>query len=191
MFRILKYSPPRMVHRYITVRVVFCLWAVELIRVMRKMPQFGVGIVWGTIPSGLPVLWIIVPGWSRNSYGTSPNLWVQKTLVKFWQGTQDTWLCFAKFLREFLSYSPIDLFRTWEMYSWVDSGSSTFCALLPLLPSGVSLETAANFLLFLNVAILLRKNSCQWWRLNLFHLWLSTMVSSKFEGKSFQWIQTV
>ena len=94
-----------------TVRVVFCLWAVGLTREMRKIPHFGVGIVWRTILSDLPVLWIIVPGCSRNSYGTSPNLWVQKKLVKFWQGTQDTWLCFAKFLREFLSYSPFDLLR--------------------------------------------------------------------------------
>ena len=33
--------------------------------------------------------------------------------------------------------------------------SSTLRLLIPLLPSGVSLETAANFLLFLNVAIFL------------------------------------
>ena len=52
------------------VRVVFCLWAVEMNRVMKKVPHFGVGIVWETIPSGLPVFWIIVPGCSRNSYGT-------------------------------------------------------------------------------------------------------------------------
>ena len=80
-------------------RVVFCLWAFKLARVMRKIPHFGVGIVWGLIPNGLPVFWIIVPGCSRNSYGTSSNFWVQKKLVKFWQGTQDTWLCFAEFLR--------------------------------------------------------------------------------------------
>ena len=147
-------------------RVVFCLWAVELTRVMRKIPHFGVGIGWGTMPSGLPVFWIIVPGCSRNSYGTSSNLWVQKKLVKFWQGTQDTWLCFAKFLREFLSYSPFDLLR--GLRDVILSWSSTFCALQLLLPSGVSLETAANFLLFLKVAILLRENCCQWWRLNYF-----------------------
>ena len=33
------------------------------------------------------------------------------------------------------------------------TGSSTFCPLLLLLPSGVSLKTAANFLVFLNLAI--------------------------------------
>ena len=43
------------------------------------------------------------------------------------------------------------------MLSWANSGSSTFLPLLLLLLSGVSLETAANFLLFLNVAIFLEK----------------------------------
>ena len=92
-----------------TVRVGFCLWAIELARVMRKKPHFGVGIVWGAFPSGLPVFPVSVSGCSWNSHGTSPNLWVQKKLVKFRQCTQDTWLCFAKFLREFLGYSPLDL----------------------------------------------------------------------------------
>ena len=71
------------------------------------------------------------------------------------------------------------------MLSWVNSGSSTFCPLLLLLPSGVSLETAANFLLFLNVAILLEGKSCQWLRLNLSFLVL-IKVSSKSEGIKFQ-----
>ena len=147
-------------------RVGFCLWAVEVTRVMRKVPHFGVGIVCGAIPSGLPVFWIIVPGCSRNSYGTSPNLWVQKKLVKFWQATQDPWLCFAKFLREFLGYSPFDLLRdlgdvilSWFRVKYVLCSTASTA-------SSVSLETAANFLLFLNVAILLREKSCQWWRLN-------------------------
>ena len=93
------------------VRVVFCLRAVKMSRVVREVPRFGAGIVWGTIPSGFPVSWIIVPGSSRNGYGTSPNLWVQKKLVKFWQGTEHTWLRSAKFFWEFLSYSALDLLR--------------------------------------------------------------------------------
>ena len=80
-----------------------------------KNTHFGVEIVWGAIPSGLPVFRIIVYGRSRNSYGTSPNLWVQKKPIKLRQGTQDTWLCFAKFFREFLGYSPIDLLGEWEL----------------------------------------------------------------------------
>ena len=79
--------------------------------VLRKVPQFGAGIVWGTFSSGLPVFWITSPGCSRNGYGTSPSLWVQKKLVKFWQGTQDTGLRSAKLFWEFLSYSPFSLQR--------------------------------------------------------------------------------
>ena len=99
----------------IIVRVVFCLWAVKMTRVMRKVPHFGVGIVWGAIPSGLPVFWITVPGNSRNSYGTSPNLWVQKKPVKLRQGSQDTWLCFANSLESFLVTLPSISSETWEM----------------------------------------------------------------------------
>ena len=91
------------------VRVGFCLWAIELARVMRKIPHFGIGIIWGAIHMSFPVFWINVSGRSLNSYGTSPNLWVQKELVKFRQGTQDTRLRFAKFFRVFLGYPPLNL----------------------------------------------------------------------------------
>ena len=47
--------------------------------------------------------------------------------------------------------------ETWEMYSWVDSKSSVLCALLFLVLSGISLETASSFFLFPNVAVRLRK----------------------------------
>ena len=53
----------------------------------------------------------------------------------------------------FLVTLPSISSETWEIYSWVNSGSRTCGALSPLVLSGVSLETAANFLLFLNVAI--------------------------------------
>ena len=90
-------------------RVGFCLWAIELARVMRKIPHFGIRIIWGAFPMSFPVFWISVSGRSMNSYGTSPNLWVQKELVKFRQGTQDTWLRFANFFTEFLGYPPFNL----------------------------------------------------------------------------------
>ena len=54
------------------------------------------------------------------------------------------------------------------------------------MPSGVSLETAANFLLFPSVAMRLGdkilsvvKTDCD------FHLWLTVMISSYYEGKEF------
>ena len=106
-----------MIFFVLSVRVVFghhvwvglCLWAIELTRVVRKIPHFGIGIVWGAIPMSFPVFWISVSGRSLNSYGTSPNLWVKKELDKFRQCTQDTWLRFAKFLKEFLGYPPFNL----------------------------------------------------------------------------------
>ena len=91
------------------VRVVFCLWAVHTALVVRRVPHFGAGIVWGTIPRCSSVFPIIVPRCSRNGYGTSPNLWVQKKLVQLWQGTQDTWLCSIKIFWQFLGYSALDL----------------------------------------------------------------------------------
>ena len=43
---------------------------------------------------------------------------------------------------------------TWKMSSWAVCGSSVFCGWLFLVLLGFSLETAANFLLFLNVAMM-------------------------------------
>ena len=56
--------------------------------------------------------------------------------------------------------------ETWVMYSPVIPRLSVFCDWLFLVISGVSLETAANFLLFLNVAMILREKLCQLCRLN-------------------------
>ena len=89
--------------------VEFCLWAIGLARVVRKIPHFRIGIIWGAIPMSFPVFRISISGRSVSGYGTSPNLWVQKELVKFRQCTQDTWLRYAKFLREFLGYPPFNL----------------------------------------------------------------------------------
>ena len=100
---------------------------------MRRDSCFGAGIVWGTIPTGFPVPWVAVPGCSRNDYGTSPNLWVQKKFVKFRQRTQNTWLRTAEFFWKFLVTLPSISFETWEMYSWVIPGSSVFCDWLLLL----------------------------------------------------------
>ena len=47
------------------------------------------------------------------------------------------------------------------MYSWAIPGSSVFCDWLFLLIVDVSLETAAIFLLILNVAMILREKLFQ------------------------------
>ena len=78
---------------------------------MRREHFFGSGFVEGTIPSGFPVFWVAVPGCSRNGYGTSPNLSVQKKFIKFKQSTQNTWLRPAEFFWKFISYSRFDFLR--------------------------------------------------------------------------------
>ena len=85
----------------------------------------------------------------------------------------------------FLVTLPSISSETWEMYSWVSSGSRTFGALPLLVFSGVSLETAANFLLFLNVAIKLGKRFSQRWRLNfLLYFLYSNYAPLLIRGKS-------
>ena len=70
------------------------------------------------------VFWVAVPRCSRNGYGTTPSLWVQKKIVTLWQGTQDTRLSPTEFLREFFGHSPFDFFRNLGnillSYFWVN-----------------------------------------------------------------------
>ena len=66
----------------------------------------------------------------------------------------------------FLVTLPSISSEIWQMHSWAISGSSVFCDWLFLVFSGVSLETAAKFFLFLRVTMILREKFCQQWRLN-------------------------
>ena len=74
-------------------------------------------------------------------------------------------------LESFLVNLPSIFSETWEMYSWAIPGSGVFCDWLFLVFFVVSLETAANFLLFLNVAMILRQNFRQLWGLIFFYLY--------------------
>ena len=67
----------------------------------------------------------------------------------------------------FLITLPSISSETCETYSWAISGSSVFCNWPFLAFSAVFLETAANFLLILKVAMILRKKFCQRWRLSI------------------------
>ena len=64
-----------------------------------------------------------------------------------------------------ITLPPISL-ETREIYSGSLPESSVFCDWLLLVFSGVSLETAASFLLFLKVTMILREKFCQQWTLN-------------------------
>ena len=82
-----------------------------------------------------------------------------------------SWESFLETLRSFS-------LKTWAMYSSAIPGSSVFCDRLFLVFSGVSLETAANFLLFLNVAMILKEKLCQLRRLNWFFNFVPKMLLS-------------
>ena len=159
---------------------------------MRRERRFGTGIVWGTIPSGFLVFWLPVSRFSRNGYVTSPNLWVQKKFIKPRQSTQNRWLRPAELFWKFLATLPAISSETWEMYSWAISGSSVFCDWLFLVFSSVSLETAANFLLFLKFAMILREKFCQLWKLNWrFCFYNSSVDLLSVLGKRFNEDKTV
>ena len=160
---------------------------------MRRDHRFGTGIVWGTIPIGFPVAWVAVPGCSQNGYWTSSYLWVQKKFVKFRQSTQNTRLCPTEFFWELPVTLPSISSEIWEMYSWAISGSSVFCDWLFLVLSGVSLETAASFLLFLIVAMILKGKilSAEKTELKFLFFKSSVIITSYSEGKGFNKVQTV
>ena len=86
------------------------------------------------------------------------------------------------FFESFLVTLPSIFSETWEINSWASSGSSVFCdRLFPVL-SGVSFDTAPNFLSFFLVAMILRKKFCQQRRMNWSFFCSTMMVSSLFWG---------
>ena len=95
-------------------------------------------------------------------------------------------------LESFLVTLPSISSETWEMYSWALSGSIVFRDWVILVFSGVSLETAAKFLLFLKFAMTLREKLCRQWRLNwsfyFIQQWYSLPIMRE---KGFKKMQTV
>ena len=83
----------------------------------------------------------------------------------------------------FLVNLPSIFLETWVMYSSPIYGLSVFCGWLFLVFSGISPETAANFLLFLNFAIILREKlvgSEDWIDFNFFNkLLISSFMREK------------
>ena len=66
----------------------------------------------------------------------------------------------------FLVTLPLISSETWEMYFWAISASNGFCGWMFMILLGGSLETAAHFLFFLQVDLILREKFCQQWILN-------------------------
>ena len=143
----------------------FLLWTIQMASVTSKEHRFGTRIVYGTTTRGFPVFWVIFPGCSRNSYGTSLNLWFQKIFIEFRRAPKMRDSVRLKSWENFLVTLPSISSETWVMYSSAIPGLYVFCHWLFLVFPGVSLETVPNFLSFLNVAIILKEKLCQLWRL--------------------------
>ena len=72
------------------------------------------------------------------------------------------------FRESFLVTLPSISSETWLMYTSAITRLSVFCDWFILLFSGVSLETAESFFIFLNVTMILREQLCHLRRLNRF-----------------------
>ena len=128
--------------------------------------HFGTGVVQGTTPVGSPfseLLFLDVPGTATQQVrlcGFRRNSSSLDKAPKMRDSVQlSSWESFSVTLPSIFSETRV-------IYSSVISGLSVFCDWLFLVFSGVSLETAANFLLFLKVAMILREKFCQLWRLS-------------------------
>ena len=157
-------------------------WIILIIRVLSGEQRFGTGIDYETISSGFPVFWVVVRGCSRKSYGTSPNLWVLKKIFKLKQSNEKAWFRPAEFFGTFFSDLSFNFFRNLKMYSWAIPGSIVFCDWVFLVFSGAYLETAANILLFLKVAMIVGEKFCQLWRLNWIFKYISKAKFSSYHA---------
>ena len=137
------------------------LWIFHITTVVDGEHRFETGIAQGTIPVGSPfseLLFLDVPGTATEQVQTCRFRTNSSSLDK------------APKMRDSVQLSSLESFsvtlpsisaENWEMYSWAIPGWNLFCDWLFLVFSGISLETAANFLLFLNVVMILRKKFSQ------------------------------
>ena len=111
----------------------------------------------GTITSWFLVFYVGVPECSWNGSGKCPHLWVQEKFVEFRQSSQDAGLCPAEFLGQFFNDPTFNRLRKLPDVFLSNSRNGRVPSMaVPRCSCWVCLETAANFCLFLNVAIFLR-----------------------------------
>ena len=144
---------------YHHVRSLVCVWVNWMTGFKDGESHFRMRMIVGTILIWFLVLHVSVPECSRNGSGVRPYLWVQMKLVKFRQMRDsvllNSWESFLVTLPSIFSEHCVIC----VIYSSLILGTDVFCD-WPFLgcSSCASLVTAANFRLFLNVAI--------FWRLN-------------------------
>ena len=142
---------------------------------MGREHRFGTGIAQGTIPSG-------VPGFLSRCSWMFPEQLRNKSELVGSEEIHETWTKHPKYV------TPSG-WTLWKFFYWLCLQSLQKlgrCTLEPILDwvllvfSGVSLETAANFLLFLKVTMILREKFCQLTRLNWILIiqkrWISRLI---------------
>ena len=124
--------------------------------------HFRMKIILGTILIWFLVFHVCVPECSRNGSGVCPYLWVQEKFAWFRQSIQNAGLCTQNGLLNswdnFLENLPSISSETCVICSSEIPATDVYCD-WPFLGCSccVSLATAANFRLFLNVAIFWRE----------------------------------
>ena len=139
------------------------------------------GYLWND-PSGLLIFCVVVSRCSGNNYGTRPNLWVQKKFIKLRQSTQNAWLRPAKFVGKNFSKPPFNFFRNLSVLLFSHPRTQCFvtgCSISFL----IFLETASNFLPFLNAAINLREKLVSCENLIDFYFFNKSLISSFMREK--------
>ena len=150
---------------FVAVTTVF--WARVLCSLAAEDACFKMRITLGVVFIRSLVFHVCVPECSRNGSGMRPYLLVQEKFVWFRKSSQNAGLCPAEVLDSFSLTLPSISWESCVIYSSLILGTDAFRD-WPFLKcfSCVSLVTAANFRLFLNVATFWRENATQLWRLN-------------------------
>ena len=140
---------------YDAVKGLLLVWFSWIAGLMNRELHFGIGIIVGTLPSGFRVFEVIVPGCSGTVpehvstcgfIGNSSSLDRPRKIRN--SVRLNSWDSFLVTLHSIF-------FEAWVMCSSVNPGTNVFWNWLFLAFSCVSLETAANFRLFISVAIVL------------------------------------
>ena len=142
------------------VRNLVCVWVSWMTGLTDGGSHFRMTIILGTIVIWFLVFYVCVPECSGNGSGVRPYLWNQKKLVEFRQSTQNAGLVLLNSCDSFLVPLFSIFSETCAIYSSLILGTDVFSGwTFPGCSSCVSLVTAANFHLLLNVVIRLTRKS--------------------------------
>ena len=152
-----------------------CRFALRICRVQLLGQSFvysgcGRGLLQDEDHSGndfklVPGFLVIFPGFSRNGSGECPYLWAQRNSTNLDRAPKIRNSVLLNLWDSFSVTLPSISSETCVLYSSVNPGTHVVYDSLLLDYSCVSLQTAVNFRLFLNVAISWGKSVQQYWKL--------------------------